>query len=191
MPYFLPWQNEPIELNTQDKNKYNCDIVFIGHYEPDLRVDYLKALVNLGIKVKLFGSNKQWTKKVLGKNLYQYFHPINHAEGEDYNKALNGAKICLAFLSKLNRDTYTRRCFEIPASRSLMLAERTESLQNLYKEDYEACYFSNIDELLLKVKWLLSNVKLRNDIALNGYNRVHNDKHDVKNRALELIKEIV
>ncbi len=190
MPYFLPWNNKPVELNSQDKKKYNCDIVFVGHFEPDSRVDYLKALIKLGIKVKLFGSSKQWTKKVLGENLYRYFYPINKAEGEDYNKALNGAKICLALLSKLNRDTYTRRCFEIPACGSLMLAERTKDLQILYKEDYEACFFSNIDELLFKVKWLLTNEHLLNDIALNGYNKVIRDKHDVKNRAIELIKEI-
>jgi spore maturation protein CgeB len=190
MPYFLPWQNKPIELNTQDKKKYNYDIVFIGHYEPDLRVSYLKALVNEGIKVKLFGSSKTWTKKVLGENLYRYFYPINIVEGEDYNKALNGAKICLSFLSKLNRDTYTRRSFEIPASGKLMLSERTEDLQKLFKEDEEACFFSNEEELLRKARFLLNNLSRLDEIAKNGRKRLIQDKHDIKNRAAQFIKRI-
>ena len=68
MPYYLPSQNKPIKLNDTEKNKYSCDIVFVGHYEQDSRVKYLEALVNAGFKVKLFGSSKVWTKKLLETN---------------------------------------------------------------------------------------------------------------------------
>ena len=190
MPYYQPMRNKPIKLNESDKKKYNCDIAFIGHYEADLRVDCLEALVNAGYKVKLFGSNRTWTRKVLGNDLYDYFYPIQFVNGDDYNKALNGAKVCLAFLSKLNRDTYTRRSFEIPASGRLMLSERTDDLLNLFKEDEEACFFSNKKELIRKVKFLLDNPKIREKIARKGRERVMNDKHDVKSRVAQFIKNI-
>ena len=74
---------------------------------------------------------------------YGYFAPIEPVFGDDYAKALCGAKVCLAFLSKLNRDSYTRRCFEIPACGNVMLAERTADLCRMFKEDEEACFFSS------------------------------------------------
>ena len=189
LPYFIPSKNKPVRLTGSEKNNFDCDVVFIGHFENDNRVEYLKALVQAGLNVKLYGSEKQWTRDVLD-DLYDYFSPIKLLEMEDYNKALNGAKICLAFLSKLNRDKYTRRCFEIPASGSLMLAERTDELQMIYKEDEEACFFSNVNELVSKSKWLIENPKLIEKISKKGYERVKNDNHDVISRAKQLIYEV-
>ena len=121
---------------------------------------------------------------------YNHFAPIVPVEGDNYTKALCGAKICLAFLSKLNRDTYTRRCFEIPACGRVMLAERTEDLQKMFKEDEEACFFSSNEELLEKVQWLLANPERREAIAKAGLRRVWTDGHDVKSRAQFFINSI-
>ena len=101
-PYFIQWKDYPIHLNNQEIEKLTCDLVFIGHYEPDNRVNYLRCLVQSNLKVKLYGG-KYWTKEVLG-NMFENFHPILPVYGSDYTKALSGAKICLVFLSKINRD---------------------------------------------------------------------------------------
>jgi len=111
--WFVPLYHRPVALTPDERARFSCDAVFIGHYEPDDRVNHLAALVKAGLSVKLFG-DRYWTTHVLG-DLYSYFSPITPAVGDNYAKALCGAKVCLAFLSKLNRDTYTRRCFEIPA----------------------------------------------------------------------------
>jgi hypothetical protein len=187
--WFVPSLHRPVTLIESDIHSYGCDAVFVGHYEPDKRVEYLRALVQSGIYVKLFGSH-YWTPKVLG-DLYRYFAPITTVEGDDYAKALCGAKICLAFLSKLNRDTYTRRCFEIPACRRVMLAERTKDLTTMFAEDKEACYFSNTGELVAKARWLLNNPHLAQEIALAGYRRVWAERHDVKSRAIEMLSKIL
>jgi spore maturation protein CgeB len=101
----------------------------------------------------------------------------------EYAKALCGADICLCFLSKINRDVYTRRCFEIPACGRLLLAERTYELQTLFKEDEEACFFSSEEELTNKVCWLLENPTIRNKIAESGQKRVWKDGHDIYSRT--------
>lgn len=188
MPYFMPWQDQPTELNEIELNRYGCDVVFVGHYEPDDRVSQLRALVQSGLAVKLCGSG-HWSPQVLG-DLYSYFAPIEPVVGDEYAKVLSGAKICLAFLSKLNRDTYTRRCFEIPACGRVMLAERTDDLLRMFKEDKEACFFSSSEELVTKAKWLVKNPVIADKIALAGLKRVWVDGHDVKSRAEYFLESI-
>lgn len=166
MPYFVPSMHRPVELNEEDKKKYECDVVFVGHYEADGRVDYLRALVDAGVHVKLFGGGA-WNRDVLG-NLADYFGDTSPAQGEEYCKALCGAKMCLAFLSKLNRDTYTRRCFEIPACGQLLICEKTDDLARIFKEDEEAVFFLDKNELVQKALFYLRNEILLKKIANDG-----------------------
>lgn len=181
LPYFMPWEDRPVSLATNELQRYEADVVFVGHHEPDGRVSNISALIGSGLRVKLWGGH-YWNRGSLGA-LYDTLSPILPAVGEEYRKALCGAKICLCFLSKLNRDTYTRRCFEIPACGKVMLAERTDDLMALFKEDEEACFFSTSEELVHKANWLLNNPDIRNRIAEAGLRRVWADGHDVGNRA--------
>lgn len=188
LPYFIPGKDRPIKLNQKEILRFDADVIFIGHYEPDGRVGMIRALMDSGIQVKIYGGG-YWTREVLG-DLYHRLQPIHPAEGEDYAKALSGAKICLAFLSKLNRDTYTRRCFEIPACGALMLAERTNDLLGMFNENEEACFFSSNEELVEKVQWLLANPDIRMRIAAAGMNRVWKDGHDVNTRAKQFLLQL-
>jgi hypothetical protein len=189
MPSFLPWRDKPIVLSSIDKMKFECDIVFIGHCEPDGRIDILNRIIDCKYNLKIWGNASQWIKCAGFKNL-KYKYPILPANNENYVKALSGSKIALCFLSKLNRDTYTRRCFEIPATGRLLLAERTDDLMMLFKDNEEACFFSNTDELIFKINWLLNNQSVLESISKSGLERVTRDGHDVFNRVLEFTKKI-
>jgi len=175
-------------LSESDKERFGCDVVYVGHHEPDGREKYLRDLVHAGLGVRLFGG-KYWTRKVLG-DLSSYFGEVFPVYGEDYAKALCGAKVCLAFLSKLNRDTYTRRCLEIPACGRVMLAERTDDLLGMFGEDKEACFFLSTEELVAKAKWLVENPNIADQIAQAGQRRVWADGHDVKSRAAQFINAL-
>lgn len=186
--WFSPQLHRPVTILESEKENFGCDVVFVGHYEPDGREVSVRALIAEGWRVRIWGG-KYWSRSVLG-GVYEQLQPIRLAEGEDYAKALCGAQICLAFLSKLNRDTYTRRCFEIPACGRLMLAERTDDLLRMFKEDEEACFFSSDDELVRKVRWLLNNPMEREKIAAAGLRRVWADRRDVDSCAREMLKQI-
>jgi spore maturation protein CgeB len=188
LPYFMPWQDRPVQLSESEQQRFETDVVFVGHHEPDSRENSIRKLVNAGIKVKLWGGH-YWSRKVLG-DLYDQLAPIVPAEGDDYAKALSGAKVCLGFLSKLNRDTYTRRCFEIPACGKVMLAERTDDLMRFFSEDEEACFFSSPEELVSKAQWLINNPDIRERIAEAGLRRVWADEHDVTSRARQFLQKI-
>jgi spore maturation protein CgeB len=181
MPYFLPWQDRAVRLDTSEQLRYGTDVVFAGHYEPDGRETHVRALIAAGVRVRIWGG-PYWTRDVLG-DAYDMLAPITPVEGDEYTKALCGAHVCLAFLSKLNRDTYTRRCFEIPACGRVLLAERTDDLQRLFREDEEACFFSSTAELLDRVRWLTEDPAGRDGVAAAGRRRVWADGHDVFSRA--------
>ena len=186
LPYFVPEIHHPVTLTPEERVKYGCEAVFVGHYEPDDRVACLQALVDAGVRVKLFGGTT-WTPQVLGP-LAQYFGKVEAVLGLEYAKALCGAQMCLCFISKLNRDTYTTRCFEIPACGRLMLSERTADLPRLFQEDQEAVYFSSPAELVRRALWLREHPDRLEEIALAGYRRVLADNHSVEGRMQQVLE---
>jgi spore maturation protein CgeB len=185
LPYFIPEFNQPTKLSEVELDRFKCDVVFIGHYEADGRERYLQQLVAGGLDVKLYGG-KYWNRQVLG-DLVDYFGEIREVYGDEYRQALAGAKMCLCFLSKLNRDTYTTRCFEIPACGKLLLSERTEDLMKMFKEDEEAVFFSSPEELVEKALWLSQHPEDVERIARAGMERVHLDGHSVKDRMKKFV----
>jgi spore maturation protein CgeB len=178
-PYFIP----RVEDHSLVKINSEQDVVFIGHFEDDNRYDDLDYLFSNNINLKVYGTG--WLK-----SFSQHQEPVYPLYGDDYVDALNNSKICLCFLSKMNRYLYTRRCFEIPGLKKLLLCERTDEMLNMFKEDEEAVYFSNKHELLNKIQWLLSNPSKIEDIAEAGYKRVLNDGHDIKSRSVEILKNL-
>jgi spore maturation protein CgeB len=188
LPYYIPQLHKPMVLTPDDAERYACDAVFVGHYEDDGRVDYLRALVGSGLHVRLFGG-KYWSRTILG-DLAAYFGPVSPAFGEGYVKALTGAKLCLAFLSHLNRDTYSRRSFEIPACECLMLSERSDDLTRLYAAGEEAVFFTSPTDLVEQAQALLSDDNRRKQIAKAGRERCVGDGHDVVNRMRQVCRVV-
>ena len=185
--WFIPWRNHAVTLSPQDKKKFECDVVFVGHYEPDGRVEMLEKIVKQGIPLRLFGPGYDWDPVIRRSEELRHLIPVQLVWGEDYNKALCGAKIALCFLSKQNRDTYTRRCFEIPATQTFMLSEYTDDLASLYKEGIETEFFRSWEELFTKLNRYLGNDALRQSIAHAGYKRAVADGHDVVSRMKQVL----
>jgi len=167
--------------------KKKCEVIFIGHWENDGRDETIKYLLDNGINIKLFGM--EWQRSKYYKFFIQKMGEIKPIYEKEYNLTINQAKIALVFLSKLNNDTYTRRCFEIPATKTMMISEYADDLaDNLFEEDKEAVYFRNKKELLEKVHFYLSNEDKIKEVGENGYNRLMRDGHEVKDRCEEIIK---
>ncbi|WP_287601762.1 glycosyltransferase [Thiothrix sp.] len=186
--WFDPLRSYPVTLNQSEIQEYGCDVVFIGHYEDDERLDYLREIIRNGYKLKIWGPGYDWNPIIKKIPEFKHFPPIRLAWGEEYNKALCASKIALCFHSKLNRDTYTRRNFEIPASGTFMLSSYSEDLASLFAEGKEADYFTTKDELISKLNKYLSNDELRTNIAKMGREKVYSAKHDVKSRMQEILE---
>lgn len=184
-PHNLPWLHRV--LPESEIVGWNSDICFLGHYEPDRRKSELDALMRAvpatySLHGSLWGNNSR----------HMAWHDMDTRElqGEDYVRALNGAKIALVFFSTWNADTFTRRVFEIPACGTMMLSQRTDTMLGLYAEDKEAVYYDSIDELIDKARFYLKNDAIRRRIAQAGLKRCQTSGYDIYSRMKEWIKLI-
>lgn len=185
--WYIADRNFPVDLSNSEKIDFAADVVFIGHYENDQRLSHLEELVRLGLSVRIFGPTKYWAKPLENSRVLQHLAPTRIVWGGDYNRALCGAKIALCFFSKLNRDTYTRRCFEIPATKTFMLSEYSDDLASLYTEGVEAEYFRTRDEMIKKVKTYLADDAALKRVAEAGYGKVISAGHDVDSRMRQML----
>lgn len=178
--YYIDSVNYPIE-NIEDDESEVVDVVFLGHYENDDRTRYISALTSAGISVGIpsatwEGVDPQNTKLVRMRNTH-----------ENYNRILNRCKIALVFLSSLNEDTYTRRCFEIPATKTFMLAQYTDDQASMFEPDKEAVYFNTSKELVEKTLYYLKHEEERERIAKAGYDRLMRDGHEIGDRVQQIL----
>ncbi len=181
--YYRKEENFPLENITD--NRYKKSVCFIGHYEDDGRDDTLRYLIENGVPLKLYGTLWERSKHYLF--FLEYMQDQILPLYQDYNLCINSSLICLVFLSRLNNDTYTRRCFEIPATGTFMLSVYTDDLNSLFKEGVEAEYFRDKEELLSKTVYYLTHQEEREKIAQGGYARLLSDGHEVIDRARQIL----
>jgi len=188
--WFVPEINHSVSLSGQDKSNYECDVVFIGHYENDGRLQYLEEVVRAGYRLRIFGPPYEWNKLLLQSETLKYLSPVHLVWNADYSKAICGAKIALCFFSKLNRDTYTRRCFEIPATGTMLLSEYSDDIASLYAAGKEADFFKSKQEMINKLRIYLEDSNLRRKVAEGGYQRVIKDGHDIMSRMAKVVEQV-
>jgi spore maturation protein CgeB len=185
--WYVPEINHPQVLSPNEQKRFECDVVFVGHYESDMRMKCLEEVVKRGWHLRIFGHEHGWKIALRASPILRSFAPVFPVWGADYNNALCGAKIALCFLSKLNRDTYTRRCFEIPASGTMLMCERTSDMEGLFSAEAEADYFSSPEELGLKLDVYLRDEQKRISVAEAGRAKVVAAGHDVDTRMRKVV----
>lgn len=190
--WYIPEFHKKMTPSKRDELKYGCDCIFVGHFEEDGRDACIEELINSGVNVKIFGpysglGKSGWDTPVARSVILQRVLPIEYLSGDSYVTAINCAPIALCFLSKLNKDTYTRRCFEIPAIGAALFSEYTEDLASLFKDGEEAVFFRSKEELLEKVLYFLEHKDQLDEIRKRGMARVKHDGHDIYSRLNAVI----
>lgn len=179
--YYIEEQNYPCEKNEIISDV--PDVIFLGHIEADERLDYLETLLDKGVKIGLNrDAYHDWAK---GKDGIVFLEKPRDL----YNNYLCSCKIPLVFLSKLNRDTYTRRCFEIPAAKAFLLCPYTEDLASMFTENKEIIFYRTKEDFVKKVLFYINHDSEREKIARAGYERVIKDGHEIKDRAKTIIQD--
>lgn len=170
-----------------DIERYGADVVFVGHCQPHY-VRMLKAVSGADVKLRIWGPG--WVRY---KRRHAWARPHVCGDGiwgDAYPIALSCAKIGLGLLSKRIPETSTTRSFEIPASRILLLAERTDEHEGLFTEGLEAEYFASESELIEKLRRYLANNAERIRIANGGRERCVRDRYACQEILKTLLSEI-
>jgi spore maturation protein CgeB len=165
------WSQELVERLIANGVKKVCFHPFCSDLEyhfPKRQTNpvYLKAIAHY--RLGLWGSNywnthcKEPALKGLCQGMCSY---------TEIPEILGSAKMGLNILRPQNEEGHNIRTYEIPATGTLMLSERSQVLMNLFVEDKEAVYFSNPDELRQKVEYLLQNPTVIESIAKAGYKK--------------------
>lgn len=149
---------------------FRSEVAFIGTWmRHEKRDEFIVKMIEEGIPVSIWGN--RWMKSPNWATL-KPFYKGGALSGRDYVAAIQGAKICLGFLSKGNRDLHTQRSLEVPYAGGLFCAERTTEHLELYHENEEAVFWSDVDECVKVCKNLLENEEKRETIRLAGMEKV-------------------
>lgn len=179
-----PHLHRPVDLSEAEKSKFESDIVFIGHWEPTTE-RLISTLRKGGIVTRVFGPGWKRARTLSDR---QEIRPVY---GDDYVKALAGARLCLGALSKWNHNTYSNsRTFEIPAVGGFLLTERTEEHLTYFEEGKEAEFYSSPEELLEKARYYLGHKELRLEVARRGHRRCLTSGYSHQDRMRQVLETL-
>jgi len=165
------------------------DVVFIGT-ALDRRVPFIEELVfEHGIDVRVFGLGGKWERSRLAKIRPDLLGP--QLFDESYVRALRDHRICLAFVSHSNQDEYSMRTFEIPATGSFMLAERTPMHQRFFREGEEVEFFGSVAECAEKIRRYLADENGRREVAAQGAKRCRLAGYGLRHQVLAAVEDIL
>jgi len=140
---------------TKNSSKCKYDITFIGSSYMG-RDKIVNKLFKDGFKINCFGFG--WKNK-----------PV---KSHRFSKILNNSKICINFSrSRKNVFQTKARIFEITGSGSLCITEKSKDTNKFFQNNKELVIFNNYNELKNKISYYIKNPKLRDKIALRGYER--------------------
>lgn len=180
---YSPEVHRPHEVTPEVFERFGGEAGFVGWPE-GARERSMRQLARAGVPVRVWGPWPRWKSapnfRVEGRPLWN----------DDYARALSAFKINLGFLRRVNRDRQTTRSVEIPACGGFLLAERTEEHLQLFREDVEAVFFANDDDLIDKARWYLAHDAERRRIADAGRRRCLQDGYAYDTR-LDRILEYV
>lgn len=191
---FDPSTHRPVPPLADDRNHFDVDVVFVGHFEPERELPVAWAAAS-GARVGVWGP--RWM--LAGRRaLRRARAPRGMVRGpglwgDDYARAFFGGRIGLGLLSRWMRDRHTCRTMEIPACGGLLLAERTEEHLELFEEGREALFFECEEELRRHVQYLLRHPAERVAIAEAGRRRCFRSGYDHLSEArrhLARIREV-
>lgn len=190
--------------------RWACDAGFLGGWEPR-RERLLAAVAETGVDLKVWGGywdhtrDGRWTlrrhvilNQLAGTEAYRVARRPALARtlqggevyGDDYARALTGARIGLGFLRTVCPDQHTTRTFEIPACGSLLLADRTDEHQAFFEEGVEADFFGSPDELTDKVGFYTRNEAVRARVAGAGIARCQRSGYSYSHRLSGALREM-
>jgi spore maturation protein CgeB len=181
--------HHPMRLDRADFQRFGCDVSFIGTWSPKKEAMLATLRQRVGTDcIKVWGA--QWDR--VGPDFDKAILTNAYAVGSEYAKAISATRVNLAILSEMrpgssSGDQTTTRTFEIPAAGGFMLHERTEEVRQYFLEDRECALFSDLDEMVEKIRFYLAHEDVRRRIAAAGRERCLKSGYSFDDRAATVV----
>jgi len=159
-----------VKAPTSDRD---INVSFIG-----MNYGYRKSIVDMidkvGIPVECWGHG--WERKIPSADIPQ----VLWRSWISLNMSMSSQNQTLQIKA---------RNFEVPASRSLLVTEYAPCLEEYFKPNVEAVFWTQADECIEKVQWYLTNKDALDKVAQAGYERSLAD-HSYDNRWAGVFKAV-
>jgi hypothetical protein len=164
-----PMVHAPIAMTPAESQQWASEVVFVGNWFPE-RGPFLLRLQELGVPVSIYGD--EWERDPNASGLRKIWRgpPAN---GPDYVRAIQSAKIALGLLSKGNRDLHTTRSAEVPfMAGAVFCGERTTEHEMLYRDGQEALFWATPEQCAAACRELLKDESRRLRMAAAAREKV-------------------
>lgn len=170
MHAFDPDLHRPVPLSSRDRDRYECDVSFIGSWsaKKEMLIDALLQRMP-SLHARVWG--EQWGR--VRSSAVRRIYGGRPIVGEEYVRAICASRINLGLLSEQlpgasSGDRITSRTFHVPASGGFLLHERTDDVAQLFEEGDTIACFSDADELAAQVQRYLGDEAGRERLAENA-----------------------
>jgi spore maturation protein CgeB len=161
--YAMPEVFNKMELNVEDKKRYEADVVFVGTWNTR-RERVLKQLVEYDLKI--YGNG--WHEK--SEISKRYLRP--EVDFLEINKIYNSCKIILNIHHPQSKCGPNFRTFEAMGAGAFLLDERKRDITSMFVEGEELDLYEDVNELRSKIDYYLDREKERIRIADRGFQKV-------------------
>ena len=183
---FDPEIFKPVSVSAADMGKLKSSVIFVGNWSRR-REDAIKPLLNV-TDVAIWGNS--WRHSTSAFRAMTNCRVMGPTVQQDMSRLFNCSMICLNMYTPENNDHYTFRNFEISASGSFQLAERTPAAKEFFEEDTECIYFGSPQELIAKTIHYLKEPVVRREVAIRGYVRAVNSKYTYQDRMSKMLRTL-
>lgn len=162
------------EYPSHELEGYRSDVTFAGTWTPgkDGVLDYLiNAFPDK--QIRIWGG--EWRRKCKNQAILdRHFGPSDGVFGENYGRALAGARISLGLLSTdvFPDEVITDRIIEIPACGSLLIAPATKEISEIFEDGVNALLYRDTSEMIEKIRWALDHEEERALISKAGQRKI-------------------
>jgi len=199
--YWLPFAcdpeiHKPLNLTEKEREKYSCDICFVGSLYSE-RVEVLEKLSEFNLGIWGIG----WERLPADSPLRKFVRG-GIVEPKEWVKIFNASKIVLNIIGGQCDVPYpivdqihmtNTKVFEILGCGAFQLVEKKKDVLRLFVPGEHLVCYENIDDLKRLIPYYLKNSNERERIAQEGYREViqkHTYLHRIKKMLTVIGKKI-
>jgi glycosyltransferase involved in cell wall biosynthesis len=146
------------------------DLCFVGNWSP-WREKVIQAALGVTKNIALYGPHWRKKSQLISADL-DAIHLGDHVTGADLNTLFNTSKVVLNASRIPDSYGLNMRFFEVLATQACFLTDAPPELTRHFEPDQHLMVFDDLMSLQKKLKLLLDESSLRDQLAINGYQYV-------------------